>query len=560
MNEMNFSRALGVLCLAACFAFPGALRAQPIPGVVGHVVRVAYLVPNNRIAQEDAVYKLQSTILAYQWWYRDQMERNGFGSKTFRFETEADGVTPRVHVRNLNVSDAHLREDLWGRTIDAAAAAGVPVWTSRQVWWLVPEAHLLNANGSISGGTALGASFGSGDDAGVGMISSDGLARMKPEYLSDNRPYAGLIIPELGARTLVQDVTFPWFEGNTVSSVSSSIVGAGLHELSHAFGLPHNFRNDDNMHGNLMGNGLRGWRGSIYPDRYPAEQVRLSYGNALFLNYSRYFNTRASYADGIKPSVVFQTPASINTTNGTAHIQFRAVDTGGLAAAWLIWKGDLVDEMALSGTITTQRFETPYFDPGISAEYKVIVIDQQGNRGEAARNVAVTKVGNAAPQPKIRVTPAIPGVGQTVTFDALFSSDPDHSTSALLAEWDFENDGQFDTNPSTQKRLTRVFTEPGVYQASARLRDPAGAVVLSSPIGFRVAPAGSRDPLLEMKVVDGSVQLKWPVSPFGFRVQGSPGVGREGDWGNIASPVIWGISNVVTIPLEREQEFFRLIK
>ena len=63
-----------------------------------------------------------------------------------------------------------------------------------------------------------------------------------------------------------------------------------------------------------------------------------------------------------------------------------------------------------------------------------------------------------------------------------------------------------------------------------------------------------------MKVVDGSVQLKWPVTPFGFRVQGSPGVGREGDWVNIDSPVIWGISNVVTIPLEREQEFFRLIK
>ena len=560
MKETGSSRAFGSLWLAGLFSFAVASWGQPIPGVSGHVVRVAYLVPNNRTAQADAVYKLQSTILAYQWWYRDQMERNGFGPKTFRFETEADGVTPRIHVRNLNVSDAHLREDLWGRTIDAASAAGVPVWTSRQVWWLIPEAHLLNANGSITGGTALGASFGSGDDAGIGMIGSDGLVRMKPEYMFDNRPYAGLVIPELGARTLVQDVTFPWFEGNTISSVSSSIVGAGLHELSHAFGLPHNSRNDDNMHGNLMGNGLRGWRGSIYPDRYPAEQVRLSYGNALFLNYSRYFNTRTSYTDNGKPAVVIQNPTSINTTNGTAHIQFRTSDAGGLAAAWLIWKGDLVDEMTLSGTVTTQRFETPFFDAGSYTEYKVIVIDQQGNRGEAARNLSVTKAGNAAPQPKIRVTPAFPTVGQTVTFDATFSSDPDHSSTVLQAEWDFENDGEFDTNPSSQKRSTRIFTEPGVYQARARLRDPAGAVVLSSPIGFRVAPAGSRDPRLEMTVMGGTVQLRWPVTPFGFQVQSSPGVGAQGDWASLGAPVIWGVSNVVTIPVDGGQEFFRLRK
>ncbi len=534
--------------------------AQSIPGVANHSIRVAYLIPTNRVAQVDAVYKLQTTVLAYQWWYRDQMERNGFGSKTFRYESEPDGVTPRIHVRTVNVSDEHLRGDLWGRTLEAATAAGVPIWASKQIWWLVPEAHLLNADGTLVGGTALGASFGSGDDAGVGMVGSDGLVRMKPEYLFDNRNYSGLFLPELGTPRMVQDKTFPWFEGTTISSVSSSIVGAGLHELSHAFGLPHNFRNDDNMHGNLMGNGLRGWRGAIYPDRYGADYARLSYGNALFLNSSRYFNSGATFTDQAKPTVTLQSPATINTTNGTAHIQFRASDAGGLAAAWLIWKGDLVDEMTLSGTISTQRFETPFFSTGAATEYKVIVIDQQGNRGEAGRVTTVTHTGNAAPQPKVKITPTYPRVGQVVTFDATGSVDPDHAATQLTAEWDYDGDGIFETSPSTTRRVTRTFTEPGVFQTRARLRDPSGAAVLSAPVGFRVLPADSNLAQMEATWDEDGMQLGWRVTPFGFRVQSTPELGAGAVWTIGPAARIWGMSNYVTLPMKAGAEFFRLTK
>ncbi|MGV3774275.1 MAG: PKD domain-containing protein [Verrucomicrobiales bacterium] len=540
---------------------PGRVSALSIPAVQSHTVRVAYVVPNNRTAQPDAAYKLQTTVLAYQWWFRDQMERNGFGPKTFRFETEEDGLTPKIHIVNVNVSDAVLREDLWGRTIDAAVAAGVPVWTPRQIWWLVSEAHLLNSDGSLIGGTALGGSFGSGDDAGVGTIGGDGLARMKPLYLHDNRNYAGITLPEIGPYRMAQDKTFPWFEGSTISSVSSSILGAGLHELSHAFGLPHNMRNDDNMHGNLMGNGLRGWRGALYPDRYPSDYVRLSYGSALFLNYSRYFNAGQNFTDQGKPVVTFQTPDAIQTTNGTAHIQFRATDAGGLAAAWLVWKGELIDEMKLTGTVATHRFETSFYTPGQAAEYKVIVIDRQGNRGEAMRNVKVAQNGNAAPQPKIKVTPTYPTVGQTVTFDATASSDPDGSATTLQSEWDFDGDGTFDTVPSATKRTSKTFTEPGVYLARARLRDAAGAVVLSAPIGFRVLPPESKSQSVAVEETGQGLQYSWKLSPFGFRLQSSQRLGPDAAWSNITpAPTVWGISNIVTLPKGPDAEFFRLIK
>jgi hypothetical protein len=507
------------------------------------------------------VYQLQTTVLAYQQWYRDQMERNGFGPKTFRFEPDSDGRQPKIHVVGLRVGDAHLRGDLWGRTVDAASAAGVPVWAAREVWWLVPEAHLLRANGVLEGGTALGAGFGSGNDGGVGMIGSDGLARMKPEWLTDNRNYANLTFPELGTARLVQDVTFPWFEGRTLSSVCSSILGAGLHELSHAFGLPHNMRNDDNMHGNLMGNGLRGWRGALYPDRYGSDYVRLSYGSALLLNSSRYFNSDSHFTDQTRPSVSFQTPTSVVTTNGLAQLQFRAADVGGLAAAFLIWKGDLVDEMPLSGTVTTQRFETPYFAAGPASEYRILVVDRQGNRGDETRSIVVTPVGSPAPHPKIKVTPTFPAAGQTVTFDATGSQDPDHSASSLQADWDFDGDGLFDTSPSTARRATHSFESPGTWLARARLRDPAGREVVSSPIGFRVVSSVEKLQRLTVLTRAEGLELSWPITPYGYRLQSAEGLGGGETW--IDEPVtarVWGLMNVIGLPVPDRTRFYRLVR
>ena len=184
----------------------------PIGPVTGHVVRVAYIIPSNRTGQTNAIAHLQTVMLQYQDWYRDQMERNGFGPKTLRLETEADGKTPKIYVVPVTETDDYLRGDLWGRTVTAAANGGVPVWTAKQVWFLISEAHLQNADGSISGGTALGASWGSGDDAGVAMLGGDSLARFDPGLLTNDIAYNYRTLPAIGPYPLKQDVSFPWFE------------------------------------------------------------------------------------------------------------------------------------------------------------------------------------------------------------------------------------------------------------------------------------------------------------------------------------------------------------
>lgn len=251
-------------------------------------VRFAYLIPSNRSPQPNGVTSYQEVVGLMRDWFCEQMDRLGFGPRSFRFETQEDGVTPKIHVVNLAEDDVYFHSDTWGRVQQSAAAAGVPLWTDGEVWLLVTETHVQQPDGSIMGEVALGAGFGSGTNPGVAMFGAATLS-FRASGLTDDRPYAGLVIPTIGPLPLVQDVSFPWFEGTTVSSICSSHVGAMAHEMIHGFGLPHDFRNDDSFHGNVMANGLRGFRGAILPARYFQDDCRLEYTSALILSTSKYF-------------------------------------------------------------------------------------------------------------------------------------------------------------------------------------------------------------------------------------------------------------------------------
>ena len=204
---------------------------------------------------------------------------------------EADGVTPRVHTVT-SASRTITSARTCGGTL-SAPPRGRRSHSGRAVesGWCSPKrtcvARRLDHRRHGPGG-GLRHVTGRRRHAGRGrLLPSDGCR------LPDDTPYAGEVVPEIGPYPLVQDVSFPWFEYTTFSSIASSIQGAFAHELGHAFGLPHDFRNDSNFRGTLMGNGLRGFRGAMYPERYPSDDMRLSYGAALSLNVSAYFNPGA---------------------------------------------------------------------------------------------------------------------------------------------------------------------------------------------------------------------------------------------------------------------------
>jgi hypothetical protein len=450
------------------------------------VVRIGYVVSSNRTAQAEGAASLQYLMPEIQSWYADQMTRFGFAPKTFKIETQPDGVTPAVHVVSGGMDDATIRSNIWGNTLSAASDAGLPIWTQSQVWFIVPEAHQQQTDGSITGGTALGASWGSGSDAGVTMVGSNMLPFFSSTMLADTQAYAGQVIPQLGPYPLVQNVSFPWFEGSTFSSVSSSFHGAAAHELGHAFGLGHDFRNDRNFNGGLMGNGLRGWRGSLLPDAFPGDDVQLGYGAALALNTSRYFNPDAPVTDTTKPTVSVLTSGTVDPVNGQLKIDFTASDSGGLALALLRRGGELIGEMVL--THGTGTFLTPYYTPGESSDYAVDVYDEQGNRRSTTASITVNPGFNRAPVPFISLSSSIAQVGQDITLDASGSSDSDNGMALLSFEWDLNGDGVFEIGSSSDPALVTNFQAIGDWLVYARITDPAGAVSVSAPLSLRIVP------------------------------------------------------------------------
>jgi len=454
-------------------------------------VRAAYVIPSNRSPQSNGVSSMQKLLSLWQSWYRDQMGRYGFNGKTFEFETESDGTTPRIYVVNVFETDAALRGtdgfDEFNKVSAAARKAGLQVGGAKQVWLLVPETHLLLPDSSVVGGIYLGAGGGSGDAGGTAIVDSTALARFAPSMLTNDVLFDGSIWPEIGPYPLRKATTFPWFEGESFSSIGSAAQGGALHELSHAFGLSHDYRNDSNFNGNLMFNGCRGLRGNLYPARYPSDYVRLSYAAALALNSSRYFNHATNYSDNSQPELIPAAPSLLAPTDGLAHIDFTARDDTALAFALLYFDSsqEVVDEMVLSGVSTNATFTTPYFHPGQDNVFGIAVYDTSGNRSYRRFTISIGPTANQAPQLYIKVSPASVAVNEAIVLDASQTTVP-NGNGNLQVQWDLNGDGVFDTPLATTLSITNSYSSPGMRLVRARAVDARGAASTSTLLDVRI--------------------------------------------------------------------------
>jgi hypothetical protein len=81
---------------------------------------------------------------------------------------------------------------------------------------------------------------------------------------------------------------------------------------------------------------------------------------------------------------------------------------------------------------------------------------------------------NTAPVANFTITP-VTGEPLTVfTFDASGCSDAEDLAAGLMVRWDWENDGIFDTDFSSNKILSRQYTQPGTFQVTLEVKDTKG--------------------------------------------------------------------------------------
>lgn len=83
---------------------------------------------------------------------------------------------------------------------------------------------------------------------------------------------------------------------------------------------------------------------------------------------------------------------------------------------------------------------------------------------------------NTPPTAVMDVTPQSGATSTVFTFDASQSSDPQDPTADLRVRWDFEGDGIWDTQWTTDKIAGHQYTQAGTYQALLQVIDLGGLI------------------------------------------------------------------------------------
>lgn len=295
-----------------------------------YLVKVIYFIPRNRTPQPNGVQILKNYIKLCQQFYGTEMARNGIykpgttQGKTFEIEKDTAGE-PIIRIVNGANDDTYYADDIFGKVLNEVT----PTYpTTNSVLLIFPETYIMHENGYITGGAMGGVNYGlTGGSGGMAMVGGDTMWLLDQAKFADTSGYDGLKLPQFNYLPLVYANSYPYYQGYEIGQNASSFCGAAAHELGHGFGLCHCFINESgNWNGDIMGLGLRGFRGNF--GNFPDEQVRIDIAEALQLAKSRFFNPGEPLTESNPPVQTSNVKLEDPMGNVSIHVKATATDTG----------------------------------------------------------------------------------------------------------------------------------------------------------------------------------------------------------------------------------------
>ena len=277
-----------------------------------------YFRASDRSVEPDIDIKLDTLIKRVQQFYKDEMERHGFGGKTFTFETDATGKAMVHHVNGKFTSSYYIGD---GNNIHTITDNAMP--EIKEQFDMSKNLYVV----VVDVGLALGG-VGTGDShSGFALITTNG----------------------------------------DCHDTGSDFFILLAHELAHAFGLDHDFRN------------------GAYITSYSSRVVvQLSECAAEWLDVHQYFNVSQTAVNA--PTTIQMLPPLEYPPNAI-RLRFTITDTDGVHQAQLIGRSDrgpndgqsLIACKTLNGQSNTVEFVTTEFAQGPDSYVIVSVIDVNGN-------------------------------------------------------------------------------------------------------------------------------------------------------------------------------------
>ena len=251
---------------------PAAKRLADLNVSESRTVRLIYFLPNDRPFRVEVVDAMKAVIRHVQTFYAEQMQVHGYGDGTFRFETDEQGE-PLVHRVDGQHPDKHYLDDTNGTVFEEIG----------QVFDLRANIYFIVVDNSTDLTNRQAAGNGGRYEKNSGYAFYTGGSMLAARKSASRSLYAG---------------EYSFY--------------VALHELGHAFGLHHDFR--DGAY--IMSYGPPGWN-------------RLSACHAEYLAVHPYFNPDTPI-EKTPPPTIELVPPHASGRGTSASVQLKVRDSEGV--------------------------------------------------------------------------------------------------------------------------------------------------------------------------------------------------------------------------------------